>query len=53
LIDVLQQVSERSLMSSVDDGATFAFAHDKIQQAGEWIANFCQMKCVLLTYLLI
>ena len=52
LIDILQQVSERSFMSSVDDGATFTFAHDKIQQAGEWIANSCQMKCGLTTYLL-
>ena len=32
---ILQQVSEKGFMSNEDDGATFSFAHNKIQQAGQ------------------
>ena len=34
---ILQQVSKKGFMNIEDDGATFSFVHDKIQQAGEGI----------------
>jgi predicted ATPase len=34
LIDILNQVSKKGFMDNLDDGATFRFAHDKIQEAG-------------------
>jgi len=35
LLGILQQVSQKGFMNIEDDGATFTFAHDKIQQAGQ------------------
>ena len=34
---ILQQVSKKGFMSNEDGGMMFSFAHDKIQQAGQWI----------------
>ena len=44
LLGIMQQVSKKGFMHIEHDGATFTFVHDKIQQAGEGIAIFCQLK---------
>ena len=36
LLGILRQVSEKGYIKSVNDGASFQFAHDNIQQAGKW-----------------
>jgi len=34
LVDILKEVSQKGFMDNMNDGATFRFTHDKIQEAG-------------------
>ena len=34
LVDILKEVSSKGFMDNINDGKTFRFTHDKIQEAG-------------------
>jgi len=46
LVDILKEVSHKGFMDNTNDGATFRFTHDKIQEAGMYALFRC---CVLCT----
>jgi len=51
LFDILNQVSKKGFMDKLeDDGATFRFAHDKIQEAGMCISSFTLVNCVCVLF---